>query len=169
MKSTSIRTAIGSVLALAVAASALTCSTAYAAGDMAAFATGGYATGIRTMDMMHKIDINGDGMISKDEWVAFQEKVFAMLDKKKTGVIDAKEFMTADKQEMASFATGGYARGLLTHKMMTKLDADGDGTISHDEFMNYQLKIFDMMDTSVAHKGMLSKSEWFATGGKDSH
>jgi len=24
------------------------------------------------------------------------------------------------------------------------------------------------MDTSTAHKGMLSQAEWFATGGKDS-
>lgn len=51
--------------------------------------------------------------------------------------------------------------------MMHKIDADGDGTVSHDEFIAYQLKIFDLMDTSKRHKGMLSKAEWFATAGKD--
>ena len=61
------------------------------------------------MDMMKKIDTNKDGMVSKDEWVAYQEKVFVMLDKDKTMVIDEKEFL-APSSEMVSFATGGYAQ-----------------------------------------------------------
>jgi len=69
-------------------------------------------------------------------------------------------------QEMASFATGGYARGLRTKSMMHKIDTDGDGMVSHEEFIAYQTKIFDMMDKSTTHKGMLGKEEiMFATGG----
>ena len=49
--------------------------------------------------------------------------------------------------------------------MMHKIDTDGDGTVSHDEFIAYQTKVFDMMDTG--HKGMLSKDQ-FATGGAHS-
>lgn len=153
--------------ALAACAFSVSYSTASIADDMVSFATGGYAKGLRTHEMMHKIDTNGDGMISKDEWIAFQEKVFAMLDKKKSGLLDAQEFMASDHRGIVSLATGGYARGLMTKEMMTKIDADGDGTISHDEFINYQLKIFDTMDTSPTHKGMLSKTELFATGGAD--
>src|SRR5216684_3217062 len=67
--------------------------------------------------------------------------------------------------DMVSFATGGYARGLRTKEMMHKIDTDGDGTISHDEYIAYQVKIFDMMDTSNAHKGMIGPQEMFATGG----
>ena len=48
--------------------------------------------------------------------------------------------------EMVSFATGGYARGLRTISEMHKIDTDGDGTVSHDEFIIYQTKVFDMMD-----------------------
>jgi hypothetical protein len=71
--------------------------------------------------------------------------------------------------DMVSFATGGYARGLRTEAMMHKIDTDGDGTISQDEFMAYELKIFEMMDTSTAHKGMVGTQEMFATGGANRH
>jgi hypothetical protein len=154
---------------MAACAFALTYSAASFADDMVSFATGGYARGLRTETMMHKIDTNGDGMISKDEWIAYQEKVFAMLDKKKTGVLDAKTFVDPSGGDLVSFATGGYARGLRTEAMMHKIDTDGDGTISHDEYIAYQVKIFDMMDTSKAHKGMVGPQEMFATGGANRH
>ena len=77
--------------------------------------------------------------------------------------------VTAFADDMASFATGGYARGLQSEKLMHKIDADGDGTISHDEYIAYQTKIFDMMDTSSTHKGMVGPQEMFATGGANRH
>ena len=147
---------------------AMPSSAAAVADDMASFATGGYARGLQSEKLMHKMDTNGDGMVSKDEWLAFQEKVFAMLDKDKSGKVDSKEFISADGGEIASFATGGYARGLRTKAMMHKIDADADGTVSHDEFIAYESKVFDMMDTSTTHKGMLGKEEiMFATGGNN--
>jgi hypothetical protein len=151
--------------ALAACAFALTYSFAALADDMVSFATAGYARALRTPDMMHKIDTDGDGTISKDEWLAFQEKVFAMLDKNKTGDVDAKEFISSSGGEIAGFATGGYAKGLRTKEMMHKIDTDGDGMVSHDEFIAYQTKVFDMMDTSTTHKGKLGKEEMLSTGG----
>jgi Ca2+-binding EF-hand superfamily protein len=143
-------------------------SAASLADDMVSFATGGYASGLRSEKLMQKMDTNGDGMVSKDEWIAYQEKVFAMLDKNKSGKLDAKAFVDPTGGEIVSFATGGYARGLRTTAMMHKIDTDGDGTISHDEYIAYQSKVFDMMDTSTAHRGMIGKEEvMFATGGNN--
>ena len=156
------------VVILMACAFSFTYSAASLADDMVSFATGGYASGLRSEKLMHKMDTNGDGMVSKDEWIAYQEKVFAMLDKNKNGTLDAKAFIDPTGGELVGFATGGYARGLRTKAMMHKIDTDGDGTISHDEYIAYQSKVFDMMDTSTSHKGMLGKDEvMFATGGNN--
>jgi EF hand len=144
---------------------ALTHSVMSTADDIVSFATGGYARGLRSEELMKKMS-GGGGALTKDQWLAFHEKVFLMLDKKKTGVIDAEEYVSVSDGDVATFATGGYARGLRTNEMMDKIDTNRDGTISQAEFTAYMTKLFDMMDTSVTHKGTIGKEEvMFATGG----
>lgn len=115
------------------------------ADDMVSFATGGYATGLRTMETMHTIDTDGDGTVSQEEWTAFQNKVFSALDKNNTGFIDAKEFY-GEPMDMASVAPGAFIRGLRTKEMFMKIGPDAEGKISRAEFLRYQQKVFDMMD-----------------------
>jgi EF-hand domain pair/EF hand len=143
-------------LSLAVLA-ALACAPLAFADEVASFATGGYARGLRTPDEMHKLDTDGDSTISKDEWLAYQEKVWAAFPKNKDGKVDEKAFTTRTGA-LVSFATGDYARGLKTKEMMHKIDADGDGMVSHDEFIAYQTKLFEMMDTN--HTGSLGPQEF---------
>jgi len=132
------------------------------ADDLVSFGTGGYATGLRTKEMMHKMDTNGDGMVSKDEWTSFQERTFAALDKDKSGYIEEAEF-TATSDEKFAFATAAYARGLMTKEMFMKIDANGDGKISREEFLAYHRKIFDMMDKQK--KGMVGLVDFIRPGG----
>jgi hypothetical protein len=152
-------------IALAASMLALTCSVGAVADDKVSFATGGYAAGLRTREMITKMDTDGDGMISKAEWNAFQEKVFTVLDAHKMDSLSAKIFVSRRCQRLTSFATGGFARGLCSMETSRDIDTNGDGRISHEEFMTYQGKIFDMMDTSLTHKGVLADAEMFATGG----
>jgi hypothetical protein len=133
------------------------CTSLAVADEMVSFATGGYVRGLETISEMHEIDTNGDGHVSKAEWLAYQEKVFAALDKGKTGTVDEKEFLNPES-DMVTFATGGYVRGLQTKAMMHKIDIDGDGTVSRDEFIAYETKIFDMMDKN--HTGSLGPQEF---------
>jgi Ca2+-binding EF-hand superfamily protein len=156
--------------AILACAFALSYSAASFGDDMASFATGGYARGLRSERLLAKMDTDGDHMMSKAEWLAFQEKIFAMLDKNKTGLLDTKTFVDKTGGDIATFATGGYARGLRSMAMMHKIDTDNDGTISHDEYIAYQSKVFDMLDTSTSHKGQVGKDEvMLATGGYNRH
>jgi len=136
-----------SLLAVALLATGGLACTAVYEDDMVSFATGGYAAGLRTMEMMHIIDTNKDGKISKDEWIAFQDRVFTALDKDKSGFLEVGE-VYATRTDAIAFATAGYSRGLRTKEMFGKIDANHDGKVSRDEFIGYQAKIFDMMDNA---------------------
>jgi len=138
-----LRRLIGAAILMALAGG--TMNTAIA-DDSVALATGGYATSLRTMEMMHMIDANKDGKVSKDEWVAYQTRLFMALDKNGDGFLEVEEFYGNPKA--VDFATGGYARALETKQMLGKIDANGDGKVSREEFMNFQMKVWDMMDTN---------------------
>jgi Ca2+-binding EF-hand superfamily protein len=140
----------------------LSAGTTAMADQMVSFATGGYANQLRTPEMMHKIDVNADGQVSKTEWDGYQQKLFVMMDADTSGALDDKEFMQAHRSDVASFATGGFATALRTSEMFAKLDADHDGKVSREEFVAYQSKLFDMMDTGKTR--MLGQNEFFGRG-----
>ena len=100
-------------------------------------------------------------MISREEWASYQEQVFTRLDTHRKGSISAWEFINSNGALLETFATGGYERGLRTREMVRKIDVNHDHRISHDEFMTYQMQVFDLMDTSSEHKGFLSDQNFF--------
>src|SRR5256886_17341616 len=99
-----------SLLAMALLATGGLAYTAVYADDMVSFATGGYAAGLRTMEMMHIIDTNKDGKISKDEWIAFQDRVVTALGKDKSGSLEVGEGY-ATRTDGIAFAIAGESCG----------------------------------------------------------
>ncbi len=84
-----------------------------------------------------------------DDMVSFATGGYAAglrtMDKDNKGFLVDKDFVSADPSAIA-FATAAYSRGLRTNDMFKKIDADGDGKITREEFVNYHLKIFGMLD-----------------------
>jgi secreted Zn-dependent insulinase-like peptidase len=101
---------------------------AFAAGSGAQ--SNDFATGNMHFDAA-AIDVNGDHMISKEEFMQFGEKMWNMMSKG-AGTVSVHD------------AAQDFARGNMrfSAKMM---DADHDGTISKEEFMSYGEKKFDKM------------------------
>jgi hypothetical protein len=130
--------------------------------EMTSIATGGYANHLRTPEMMQKIDANDDHMVSRSEWDAYQERLFTMMDADKSGALEPAEVKGSASKELVSFATGGFANALRSPEMWTHLDADHDGHVSRTEFLAYQGKVFDMMDTGKTR--MLGQNEFFGRG-----
>lgn len=157
MFASSIRSSLGSCAFVLF----LGASSAVIADDMASFATGGYARALRTAEMMDKIDANHDHMVSKAEWDTYQAKLFEMMDGDRSGVLDHGEFMEAKSDEVASFATGGYASALRTKEMLAMIDADADGQVTRAEFSAFEDKVFESMDTHK--KLMVDKYQFFGT------
>jgi len=42
--------------------------------------------------------------------------------------------------------------------MTHKIDTDGDGTVSHDEFIAYETKVFDMWTRTIPHRWVRKSS-----------
>lgn len=97
------------------------------------------------------MDTNGDGMITKEEMMAYAEKMWEMM----ANGHDTIRISRATKD----FATGGLAFNAKA------IDTDHDGSISKKEFLDYAEHKFDKM---VHPNGMISVQEAakaFARGG----
>jgi hypothetical protein len=129
------------------------------------YPTQGYMDGLMTKDQLSLIDTDHDGTVSRDEWMAYQGRFFDALDKNKDGFLDANEFFRSASDNVIPFATLAYSHGLMTEPMFGKIDVNHDGKISKEEFVDYQMKVFDHMDKQK--KQQLSIAELLAgkTGG----
>jgi hypothetical protein len=68
-----------------------------------------------------------------------------MLDKNSTGFVGSKEF-SGDPMGPVSAAPGAFIQG-PTKAMFEKIGANADGKISRAQYLSFQQKIFEMMDT----------------------
>lgn len=145
---------------------ALTCL-AFVAAPMLAFAiddaqqafvTDAYMKNMSTMEMMDKLDADGDHKVTKAEGEAYFGKLFDRLDRNHDGVLDATEWVGASTdKDVVSLSTGGYARALGSMDMMKMVDTDDDHTVSKAEFLATHEKLFDKMSGG---QGAIDAQHW---------
>ena len=124
-----------------------------------AFLTDDYHKQMATLEMMSKIDANGDHKVSKQEFDDYYSRMFDVLDRNHDGVLDAGEWVgAANRPEMISLSTGGYARAFATKDVMHKIDAKDDGRVSKPEFLAAHDKLFDMMNAK--HGEAVDAKQW---------
>jgi Ca2+-binding EF-hand superfamily protein len=121
-----------------------------AAGGAAAQTSNAFATGNPMHFDAKDMDTNGDGMITKEEMMAYAEKMWDMMANGK----DSIRISRATKD----FATGGLAFNARA------MDTDHDGSISKQEFLAYAERKFDKMKNPGGMISVQEAAKAFARG-----
>jgi Ca2+-binding EF-hand superfamily protein len=83
-------------------------------------------------------DANNDGKITRQEYIEARAAQFARMDRNSDGVVD-----DADSRQRAE--QSGMAKR-MADAMRGRIDANNDGKISKDEFVNAPTTLFDRFD-----------------------
>lgn len=112
------------------------------AGGAALAGPGGkYGHGVQMFD---RLDLNGDGMVTRDEMNQSQAERFARFDANSDGKLNVDELDAGIRRERAE-------------RMFKWLDRDGDGAVTQAELGSLGEKMFDKMDANS--DGAVSKDE----------
>jgi hypothetical protein len=110
-----------------------------------------FATGNKPLNMdVDAMDTNHDGIISKDEFAAYGEKVW-------TAISHGAPTVRVDDAGTA-FATGN-----MTMKV-EEMDTNHDGFISRSEFMAYGSRAFDKVKDQHGNLTLQDATKYFASG-----
>ena len=116
----------------------------------AAIAMPAHAQGPASQDaavLISQADTNGDGSITKAEFLARRSAAFTDLDADASGALTQKEFELALEQRMKRFSARAF----------TIVDKDGNGAISQTEWDQNPPRAFDKLDTNS--DGVITEAE----------
>lgn len=113
--------------------------------------------------MLSQADKDGDGTISRDEFRNARAGHFARMDRNSDGYLDEADRRTGTKAPQADTQTNAERparegvrhthmhermhKGMHHKAMLERLDTDGDGRLSKDEFVDGAMPMFDKADT----------------------
>ena len=114
--------------------------------------SGSQSGNISADEVFSKIDANGDGSISKDELSAFQSNMQAQFKNSVMGSQTDSTSLLSLLEAISQTATTNSASGTTagsasqsaggsTDEVFSKIDANGDGSISKDELSAFQSKL----------------------------
>jgi len=119
-------------------------------------------------EMVKRADADGDGKVSRDEFIKARttalEQAFARMDTDGDGKLDEKEVEAgaAQARAMAPAGLGGFRRpgadrpqrpGAMAEQGFDRMDADGDGKLSKEEFAAGMKRLRELMQQGGAGLG----------------
>ena len=89
--------------------------------------------------LFDRADLNGDGVISRDEFLQVRADAFADFDTDHSGSLSQAELSAALNSDRAK---------RFVALAFSKIDTNGDGKVSHSEWNNNPPRIFDRADSN---------------------
>lgn len=111
------------------------------------------AEGLSAGTLLDRLDVGRDGSLSRDEVISARERLFQRLDVDKDGQLDLGE---VDRMREAILDRAIALQARLGSQWR-RLDADGDGTVSAEEF-RARTPLFDLIDRNG--DGQISAAEF---------
>jgi hypothetical protein len=106
--------------------------------------------------MFKKLDTNGDGVISKAEFNAFNAKHFKELDTNKDGKLTLEELQGGHKQGM------GHGDGTTyLHQRFNAADANHDGGLDREEAKEMPMLSLYFDEVDANKDGKVTRQEYF--------